>query len=72
MIDIVAKTKTLNPAFKGGAGALVVGKSSMPVDTLHGKYDSEKAKLLDKKIAQIQKQASNANFATGEAESVEC
>lgn len=40
MCEIVRRTKTLNPAFKGG-GELVLGVSTMPVDTLHSELDCE-------------------------------
>lgn len=42
MVEIVANTKPLNPAFKGLHGkAFKLGQSSMLVDTLHGKMDVE-------------------------------
>jgi hypothetical protein len=41
MCALVARTRILNPACKGG-GQLELGKSRMPVDTLHSELDCEK------------------------------
>ena len=40
MCGIVARTRTLNPAFKGG-GQLRLGRSRIPVDTLHSEFDCQ-------------------------------
>ena len=39
LCTLVGRTRTLNPLFKGGE--LELGKSKLPVDTLHGKMDAE-------------------------------
>eukprot|EP00939_MAST-03C_sp_MAST-3C-sp1_P002065 g2065.t1 len=41
LLEIIQNTRTLNPEFKNCNGGLVLGKSTMPVDTLHGKMDAE-------------------------------
>merc|ERR1711939_490301 len=40
MVTLVRTAKTLNPLMAAGS-ELVLGKTRMPVDTLHGKLDSE-------------------------------
>lgn len=53
MCEIVRRTRTLNPAFKGG-GELVLGTSTMPVDTLHAELDCER-RLVDSHENSIEK-----------------
>jgi len=60
LLDIVSKTRTLNPAFKGG-GKLELGKSVMLVDTLHGAMDAEArresaVRLIDSDLVTIVEQ----------------
>ena len=62
LVQLIGKTRTLNPLHKGGE--LELGTSKLPVDTLHGKMDCEaRAKSATALGTKFRKQQGLQDFA---------